>query len=336
MLRVLGLALCAALTSAMVCTDNTCSAVRCAAVTAESCLGGTFVQNGGFCGCCDACVKSIAKGDRCLSTLLMGVPATEKCGQGLYCDPRTSRCETLPDITPRAVKTCADKLLEAQNGPMLLGRFTPRCEQDGSYSKFQCRGSYCYCADPADGQQILSYGGHIANASSMDCQCARDQAAYMKTGLIGKLFFCTDNGSYKNHQQNRLAPLSCAERVAQINAANSNGMPLLGQFIPKCETDGTYSARQCQGSVCYCADSKGAKIGQYSANIGETMDCKCARDQDAYMKTGMLGKIFSCTGAGSYQKYACQGSVCFCADSTGNMLAGTQPVSVANIGDLHC
>ena len=30
--------------------------------------------------------------------------------------------------------------------------------------------------------------------------CARDQYNYMKTGLIGLLFFCYPNGNYKNHQ----------------------------------------------------------------------------------------------------------------------------------------
>lgn len=31
-------------------------------------------------------------------------------------------------------------------------------------------------------------------------ECARDQAEYMATGLIGRLFHCTDNGNYQTYQ----------------------------------------------------------------------------------------------------------------------------------------
>jgi len=338
-LRLLAACLSLAAASAMVCTDNTCATVRCAFVTAESCLGGTYVKNGGFCGCCDACIRSLNKGEHCLATLLMGVPSTARCGKGLYCDPRTSHCESLPDLTTlgkRETQTCAESKLTAQNGPHLLGAFVPECQTDGSYSAKQCRGSQCYCADPATGLPILNYMVNRWEATHMDCQCARDQAAYMKTGLIGKLFFCTDSGSYKTHQNNRAAAVSCAARVEQINAANTNGMPLLGQFIPQCEQDGTYSPRQCHGSVCYCTDSLGAKLGSYSGSIGSNMDCKCARDEAEYASSGLLGKSFRCDEAGSYQRYACTGSVCYCADSTGQMKPGSPQVNIGNIGDLSC
>jgi len=342
MLRLLAACLSLAAASAMVCTDQTCATVRCAAITADTCLGGTFVENGGFCGCCDACIRALNKGEHCLATLLMGVPSTQRCGKGLYCDPRTSVCETLPNLNTlgkRDMPTCSESLLTAQNGPHLLGKFIPACEQDGSYSAKQCHGSRCYCADPASGLPILTYTANRWEADNMDCQCARDQAEYMKTGLIGKLFFCTDNGSYKTHQTNRAAPApaqSCAERVLEIKAANTNGMPLLGQFIPQCEQDGSYSPRQCHGSVCTCTDSMGNQLGSYSGSIGSQMDCKCARDQDEYAKTGLIGKTFHCNDAGSYQRYACTGSVCYCADSTGQMKPGSQQVNIGNIGDLTC
>jgi len=339
-LRLLALCVSLACTSAMVCTDDTCSVVRCAAVTAETCVGGTFVQKGGFCGCCDACIRSLGKGEHCMATLLMGVPHSAKCGKGLYCDPRTSQCETLPSLNTlgkRDATTCAESLLAAQNGPHLLGKFVPDCQTDGSYSAKQCHGSRCYCADPASGLPILSYTANRWEADAMDCKCARDQAEYMKTGLIGKLFFCTETGSYKTHQSNkRAAALTCAERVQQITAANTNGLPLLGQFVPACEQDGSYSARQCHGSVCYCTDALGAKLGSYSGHIGSTMDCKCARDENEYGQTGMLGKLFHCDDAGSYQRYACTGSVCYCADSTGQKRPGSPEVNIGSIGDLSC
>merc|ERR1719495_1081984 len=97
------------------------------------------------------------------------------------------------------------------------------------------------------------------------------------------------------------APQTCLELKNQLEASE----PLLGAFKPACDADGTYSAVQCHGSVCYCADKLGNKIQHYSDNISKSasMNCKCARDQDAYMKTGLIGKMFYCTPSGNYQNY---------------------------------
>ncbi|KAK7092289.1 uncharacterized protein [Littorina saxatilis] len=238
MLRLVIVSLAFACANAIVCTKDVCQLVRCAAVTAENCVGGSIVANGGFCGCCDSCVQSLGAGDQCFSSLLLGVPSTAKCASGLYCDPTTSTCKKIPNLQ-----------------------------------------------------------------------------------TLGKR-----------------AAVTCAERVNQMQLASTNGLPLLGQFIPQCETDGSYSARQCKGSVCYCVDASGSTIQGYSANIGQaaSMDCKCARDQSDYMKTGLIGKLFSCTDSGSYQRYQCVGSVCFCADNLGNMQQGSPSVNIGNIGALQC
>eukprot|EP00745_Piridium_sociabile_P007692 TRINITY_DN15138_c0_g1_i1.p1 TRINITY_DN15138_c0_g1~~TRINITY_DN15138_c0_g1_i1.p1 ORF type:complete len:232 (-),score=35.17 TRINITY_DN15138_c0_g1_i1:292-987(-) len=231
MLRLVLLSVAVACASAIVCMPDTCSRVRCAAVTAESCVGGTIKRNGGFCGCCDLCVTQLAEGDRCISYMPVGVPATTECQEGLICDPHTYTCQ------PTARQT-----------------------------------------------------------------------------------------------------LSCAERLQQIHAAQTNGLPLLGQFIPVCEADGTYFARQCHGSMCYCVDFKGAKITGYGANIREAANvgCKCARDQHAYMQTRRIGKMFSCTRTGNYQRYACSGSVCYCADELGAMKDGSATVNIGSLENLNC
>jgi hypothetical protein len=58
MLKFLCLSVLVAAAHAIVCPPNACQMVRCAAVTAESC-GGTIKTNGGFCGCCDACITEL-------------------------------------------------------------------------------------------------------------------------------------------------------------------------------------------------------------------------------------------------------------------------------------
>lgn len=239
MLRFVLLSLAVACTNAIVCMPDMCQTVRCAAVTAENCVGGNIVPNGGFCGCCDACVIQLAEGDKCFGDLLMGVPSHSHCGDGLYCDPNTLTCA-------RAVAK----------------------------------------------KQVL-----------LQTQTA----------------------------------VSCAQRLLEIQQAQQNGMPLLGQFIPQCDVDGSYSARQCHGSECYCVDPTGHKIQGYTGSIGDaTMDCKCARDLYQYMQSGLIGKLFNCASNGSYQRYACSGSVCFCADSNGNLKLGSPTVNIGNIGSLQC
>ena len=63
---------------------------------------------------------------------------------------------------------------------------------------------------------------------------------------------------------------------------------------------------------------------------------ECARDQYAYTQTGLIGKMFTCTRTGSYQRYQCSGSVCYCADNLGSMRMGSPTVNIGNIGALRC
>ncbi|XP_076455753.1 uncharacterized protein LOC143290288 [Babylonia areolata] len=200
MLRLILVSLAVACASAMVCLPHSCDTVECQEVTAENCVEGTIVKNGGWCGCCDRCQRQLKEGDNCfMNMILLGLPADVQCGPGLVCDSHTFTCKNLHDaVRASHVRTCAEHLQEVQHQPHLLGRFTPACEDDGSYSARQCHGSQCYCAAPT-GEKILSYHSHIADSSDMDCHCARDQYAYMQTGLIGKLFYCTTSGNYRTH-----------------------------------------------------------------------------------------------------------------------------------------
>lgn len=187
-----------ALANAIVCPPNFCQTVRCAAVTAENCLNGVIRANGGFCGCCDACITQLGVGDRCLSLHLFGVPETVECGDGLFCDAKTSTCQ--PVVTKREVGPCATELAayeaRLQAEPHILGLERPYCEADGTYKGMQYRGSQAFCVT-SNGTMI---DGYMVNrwetGDDMNCQCARDQYDYMQTGLIGKMFFCDKNGNY--------------------------------------------------------------------------------------------------------------------------------------------
>ena len=62
-----------------------------------------------------------------------------------------------------------------------------------------------------------------------------------------------------------------------------------------------------------------------------------ARDQDEYMKSGMIGKMFLCEDNGNYSPVQCMGSVCFCADENGLAVDNGQGgVHISDKDQLRC
>ncbi|PVD37347.1 hypothetical protein C0Q70_04346 [Pomacea canaliculata] len=158
LVNILVLSLAVTLTHAIACTPGVCSLVRCAAVTEDNC-DGRVARNGGFCGCCDLCVRQLNKGESCIEAFLLGLsmPASSECGAGL----------TYP-------QTCQERLQQLQSGVHLLGQFLPTCAQDGTYAARQCHGSVCYCVDPS-GVKIADYSASIGQSADMNCHGAHRQ-----------------------------------------------------------------------------------------------------------------------------------------------------------------
>ncbi|XP_025083284.1 saxiphilin-like [Pomacea canaliculata] len=232
LVNILVLSLAVTLTHAIACTPGVCSLVRCAAVTEDNC-DGRVARNGGFCGCCDLCVRQLNKGESCIEAFLLGLsmPASSECGAGLTCNSQTHICEELLLSKRADPQTCQERLQQLQSGVHLLGQFLPTCAQDGTYAARQCHGSVCYCVDPS-GVKIADYSASIGQSADMNCQCARDQYAYLQTGLIGKMFSCEDNGNYRKYG--------------------------------------------CTGSVCYCTDSLGQQLADSpTVNIGDLATLNC-------------------------------------------------------------
>lgn len=345
------------------CPQNACDVTDCAPM--DNCNGRVNVK-GGWCGCCDVCMTQLVEGENCMSTLLLGIPSTTECADGLECNVQTMTCNKKGDS--EAADTTADtpclrrkeEIRKSQeNGLPLIGVIEPQCDTNGQYAPVQCEGSICYCVDEM-GTAVEGYKAGIGELANMNCQCARDLAAYMKSGLIGKLFYCADNGNYMPGQGpdattqkpmvtpspsgsgSLLSGVLTGTNVAQsgpclkelLSAQSSN---LLGAFVPECDVDGYYTPRQCQGSECYCVRKDGTKIDGYSSPIAmkDHVTCQCARDKDSYQSMGLLGRIHTCRANGNYQQYQCLGSVCYCTDDIGTRI-GDQSVSIGNINDLKC
>lgn len=198
MLRLLLVSLVLGCAGGSVCGPDVCAHVQCELVTEETCLRGRIIKNTGFCGCCDRCDHTLVNGHRCavVITTIEDVPLDFRCPDGYECDHVTLTCQEVTAVGKRQAPSlsCSDFARQlAQDG--LPGGFVPQCQGDGTYSPRQCRGSVCYCVDER-GTTIKGYTSPIDEATNMGCECARDQHAYMQSGLIGKLFPCTDKGSY--------------------------------------------------------------------------------------------------------------------------------------------
>jgi len=354
-----------AVTSALFqCPSNYCDNVLCSAPA--NCENGLIKEGSSFCGCCSTCITQLAEGDSCASNFLLGVPSTTECGEGLECSRSTWKC-VQKSRTKRATGPCSTRLAEIEaskaNGIPLIGVDEPKCDADGNYGAVQCLGSVCYCVDMA-GNEISGYQSSIANLASMNCQCARDLAAYMATGMVGKLFNCDITGNYAQGQAQTLPPVAAVTTQAPMMTTNgqssflsnngvfgqvaaqqdcatallsSQGSNLLGAFVPNCDADGRYAPRQCQGSECYCVRKDGTKIEGYSSPISlkDRVTCQCARDKDSFSGTGLVGQIHTCRHNGNYQQYQCVGSVCYCTDDIGNKVL-EKSAPIGNLGNLVC
>ncbi|VDI10362.1 Hypothetical predicted protein [Mytilus galloprovincialis] len=81
----------------------------------------------------------------------------------------------------------------------MVGGRKPVCDSEGNYAPKQCSGSQCYCVKE-DGKQIEDFSVNRWEAEQQTCKCARSQAEYKETGMMGKSFRCTADGSYDEVQ----------------------------------------------------------------------------------------------------------------------------------------
>lgn len=79
------------------------------------------------------------------------------------------------------------------------GTFHLICDGDETYSPVQCNKTHCFCVGK-NGIRIENYYAPIESSKDMDCKCARDKKEYQDKMLIGRMFHCTPNGSYRSIQ----------------------------------------------------------------------------------------------------------------------------------------
>lgn len=61
-----------------------------------------------------------------------------------------------------------------------------------------------------------------------------------------------------------------------------------GQFIPRCEPDGSFSRVQCEGMMCYCVDKRGIEIRGTRVSLPATANCRVSVTKDPRGKFSFL------------------------------------------------
>ncbi|KAF8782898.1 hypothetical protein HNY73_013131 [Argiope bruennichi] len=82
-----------AVAQCFVCPKNFCDKVECEDLSSCRAENGYKVrEKGGWCRCCDICVKVLGEYERCRPPIELGVIYRSECAEGLYCSPELERC----------------------------------------------------------------------------------------------------------------------------------------------------------------------------------------------------------------------------------------------------
>lgn len=116
---------------------------------------------------------------------------------------------------------------------------------------------------------------------------------------------------------------------------------LVGRFIPRCSSDGSYSPVQCHASkgYCWCSRPDGTKYpgsdvrgkpdcDKYrSLSKEKTVNSKCQKERLEATQSHLIGQFIpSCNPDGTYQLIQCHASTayCWCSSPDGKKLPGSE------------
>ncbi|XP_073725332.1 nidogen-2 isoform X5 [Misgurnus anguillicaudatus] len=208
-----------------------------------------------------------------------------------------------------------DSVQGETGGVPLIGAFIPQCDDEGQYTPLQCHGStgHCWCVD-STGQERA---GTRTPPGSPQRNC--DEPVHP------------------------IRPKTQCEHHRDSVKSETEGVPLVGAFIPQCDDEGQYTPLQCHGSTghCWCVDSTGQERegtrtppGSPQRNCDEPVQpirpktqCEHHRDSVQGGTGGVPGAFVpQCDDEGQYRPLQCHGSTghCWCVDTTGQERAGTR------------
>ncbi|XP_059183657.1 nidogen-2 [Centropristis striata] len=240
-------------------------------------------------------------------------------GDGFHCSQQQQEG---PTARPRSqCEQHRDSLQSGsdQNGRPSLGTFVPQCDSDGRYRSLQCHGStgHCWCVDERGEERA----GTRTPPGTSPRDCDRpDEPEHPKT--------------------------HCEHHRDSVQTTSPEGYPILGAYVPQCDSNGQYIPLQCHGSSghCWCVDVRGEeRAGTRTPPGTSPRDCDrpdeperpkthCEHHRDSVQTTSpegypILGAFVpQCDSNGQYIPLQCHGSSghCWCVDVRGEERTGTR------------
>lgn len=142
---------------------------------------------------------------------------------------------------------------------------------------------------------------------------------------------------------------NCTANDYQLTAcqqAVEDAAHMIGEYIPQCESDGSYAALQCHGSTgyCWCVDRDGNEIVGSRKQPGDMPACSVYTVGLCELQLSQAGRGYGafrpqCEDDGSFSAMQCHGSTgyCWCVDTnTGIEVNGTRvgPGNMPECGQL--
>ncbi|XP_049319659.1 nidogen-2 isoform X4 [Astyanax mexicanus] len=203
-----------------------------------------------------------------------------------------------------------DSLQRGPDGLTLEGAFVPECDEQGQYRPQQCHGStgHCWCVD-SRGQERQ---GTRTPPGSPQFNCDAPER-----------------------------PKTQCEQHRDSLQRGSDGLTLVGAFVPECDEQGQYRPQQCHGSTghCWCVDIRGQErqgtrtppgSPQFNCDAPERPKTQCEQHRDSLQRgdgSPPVGAyVPQCDEQGQYRQQQCHGSTghCWCVDSRGQERQGTR------------
>uniref|UniRef100_A0A3Q1G0X6 Nidogen 2a (osteonidogen) n=1 Tax=Acanthochromis polyacanthus TaxID=80966 RepID=A0A3Q1G0X6_9TELE len=200
-----------------------------------------------------------------------------------------------------------------------------RCQCQTGYD-FGFDGRTCVDVDECSSSPCHVNARCINELGSFRCQC--------QTGFHGDGFYCS--------QQEERPKTHCEHHRNSVQTTSPEGLPVIGVYVPQCDTEGQYTPLQCHGSSghCWCVDSRGQERAGSRTSPGEPpkdyeperVKTHCEHHRDSVQSTGPDGYpvvaayVPQCDVEGQYIPLQCHGSTghCWCVDSRGQERAGTR------------
>ncbi|CAF0990296.1 unnamed protein product [Rotaria sp. Silwood1] len=181
-----------------------------------------------------------------------------------------------------------------------------------------CHLGYVTDADGCQTCQCKFRGSAPCASVSFDCQC--EYGSYLNSDGCETCSCLPDPKSASGQ--------ACWELLNEAKFYNISG--------PKCASDGSFYARQCDisQSKCWCVTSTGIRINGFESKPEENVNCGCAVELYQVSSLRMIGHHLLCLLNGNYAPIQCDGRYCSCVDENGKLIGPT--VSIQNRDQLRC